>query len=72
MKLIGRPVGRSAEGHVLVSARPLRCISRGSGKGDRTAALCRTAAGLELSCAMVRGGYALHWARYDPRGELCR
>lgn len=71
IRLIGKPVGRSREGHVLVSAKPLRCASHGSGKGERTAALCSTASGLDLSCAMVRGGFALRWAQYDRRREVC-
>jgi endonuclease YncB( thermonuclease family) len=70
--LVGTPVGRSREGHVLVSAKPLKCWSHGSGKGERTAALCKTSGGIDLSCAMVRGGYALRWPRYDRRHELCR
>ena len=72
VRLIGKPVGRSRAGHVLVSAKPLTCISRGSGKGERTAASCRTGSGSDLGCALVRGGYALRWAQYDRRRELCR
>ena len=72
VRLIGKPRGRSREGHLLVEARPLACVSRGSGKGERTAALCKTASGTDLSCAMVRGGYALRWPQYDRRRELCR
>jgi endonuclease YncB( thermonuclease family) len=72
VSLIGSPRGRSREGHVLVSGKPLRCTSRGSGKGERTAATCSNAAGTDLSCAMVRDGYALRWARYDPHNKLCR
>ena len=70
--LIGSSRGRSREGHVLVSAGPLRCRSFGSGKGERTAASCVTAAGTDLGCALVRGGYALRWARYDAQNRLCR
>jgi endonuclease YncB( thermonuclease family) len=70
--LIGKPSGRSREGHVLVSGKPLRCVSHGSAKGQRTAALCSTAAGVDISCAMVRGGYALRWEQYDRGRELCR
>jgi endonuclease YncB( thermonuclease family) len=72
VRLIGTPRGQSREGHILVSAKPLRCVSHGSGKGERTAALCKTASGMDLSCAMIRGGYALRWEQYDRRGELCR
>ena len=72
VRLVGTARGRSKEGHVLIAGPPLTCVSRGSGKGERTAAFCKTAAGLDLSCAMVRGGYALRWPRYDGRRELCR
>lgn len=72
VSLVGEARGRSSEGHVLVSARPLRCVSQGSAKGERTAARCRTAAGIDLSCAMIRSGHALRWAQYDRRRELCR
>jgi endonuclease YncB( thermonuclease family) len=70
--LLGTSRGQSREGHILVAAKPLSCVSHGSGKGDRTAALCRTAGGVDLSCAMIRGGYALRWEQYDPGRELCR
>jgi endonuclease YncB( thermonuclease family) len=70
VRLVGKPVGRSQEGHVLVQAKPLQCRSEGSGKGDRTAAWCRTAAGGDLSCAMVKSGYALRWDQYW-RGRAC-
>ena len=72
VRLIGAARGQSSEGHVLVTGKPLRCVSRGSGKGERTAALCLNAAGVDLSCAMVRSGHALRWAQYDRGRELCR
>ena len=62
--LLGRRTGAAPTGHVLLAAQPLRCLSDGSGKGQRTAAWCRTAAGVDLSCAMVKNGYALRWPRY--------
>ncbi len=64
VSLIGEPVGRSREGHVLVNAAPLHCLSTGSGGGDRTAAWCVTGNGVDLSCAMVSAGMALRWERY--------
>jgi endonuclease YncB( thermonuclease family) len=70
--LIGSARGRSREGHILVSGKPLRCSSKKSGKGKRTAASCINAAGIDLGCAMVRDGYALRWAKYDPKNNLCR
>ncbi len=72
VKLVGQPHGRSREGHVLVSGKPLRCTSGGSGKGDRTAASCATPAGRDLSCAMVQSGFALRWPGYDRQRKLCR
>jgi endonuclease YncB( thermonuclease family) len=63
--LVGRPIGRRPEGHILVKADPLRCVSEGNGRGSRTAAWCKTAHGVDLSCAMVRSGMALRWARYQ-------
>lgn len=71
VRLVGKPAGRSREGHVLVRGEPLTCQSEGSGKGSRTAAWCSTVGGVDLSCAMVRGGYALRWAAYDPGRRMC-
>ena len=70
--LVGRPVGRSREGHILVRGTPLRCVSEGSGKGERTAAWCWTGDGVQINCAMVSGGHALRWAIYDRGRKLCR
>jgi endonuclease YncB( thermonuclease family) len=69
--LIGKPVGFSREGHVLLKAVPMRCTSVGDGKGSRTAAWCVTAQGVDLSCAMAQSGMALRWARYDG-DKVCR
>ncbi len=71
VRLLGGARGTARSGHVLVKAPTLRCRSEGSGKGSRTAARCRTPAGVDLSCAMVRGGYALPWARYGGH-KICR
>lgn len=69
--LIGGTVtGRSREGHLLVRAAPLECLSEGSGKGERTAAWCRTGLHVSVNCEMVRRGYALKWDRYWRR-ERC-
>jgi endonuclease YncB( thermonuclease family) len=67
VRLLGRAVGRSPEGHVLVDALPMRCVSTGNAGGDRTGAWCVTARGADLSCAMVASGYALRWDRYWDR-----
>jgi endonuclease YncB( thermonuclease family) len=62
--LLGGPRGRLGTGHVRVAAPPLTCRSVGGGGGNRTAAWCSTAAGVDLNCAMVASGKALRWARY--------
>jgi len=64
VKLVGKPTGRGPHGHVLVKGKTLSCSSVGGGGGERTAAWCRTAAGVDLSCAMVKSGTALKWDRY--------
>jgi len=62
--LLGGPRGKLSEGHIKVSARPMRCSSDGSAGGSRTAAWCVTAGGMDLNCAMVQSGAAVRWARY--------
>ena len=62
--LLGKPVGRRATGHVLVSGPALRCRSAGNAKGGRTAAWCTSPRVGDLSCAMVSGGHALRWANF--------
>ncbi len=49
----------------------LRCNATGKSY-DRVTAWCRTEKGVDLSCAMVRGGYALRWSKYDRGRRLCR
>ena len=62
--MLGGPRGRGREGHVLVTAAPMRCQSMGSAGGSRTAAWCVTGDGRDLSCALVKAGFALRWPRY--------
>lgn len=69
--LLGGPRGMLPTGHVKVSAPALRCVSDGSAGGSRTAAWCRTAAGVDLSCALIRSGAAVVWQRYWRR-HRCR
>jgi endonuclease YncB( thermonuclease family) len=64
VRLLGVPTGRSKEGHVLVKGSSLRCASVGNGVGIRTAAWCVSPVGGDVSCAMVKGGWALRWDRY--------
>lgn len=72
--LLGDRRGVAPDGHVLVAGAPLDCLSAGPAKGGRTAAWCRTPAGVDLSCAMVASGTALRWRYFDPgrRLERCR
>ena len=64
VKLIGTPTGRSLEGHVLVTGPAMRCVSVGNGVGVRTAAWCVSPVGGDVSCVMVKGGWALRWEGY--------
>jgi endonuclease YncB( thermonuclease family) len=72
VELLGGPKGETSDGHIRIDAAPLNCISRGHAVGSRTGAWCQTAAGIDLSCAMVQSGYALRWAQYDREQALCR
>lgn len=54
----------------LALGETLTCEATGTTYG-RIAALCRTAIGVELSCAMVERGYALRWERYDRQRRIC-
>lgn len=64
VKLLGGSKGTMSTGHIRVRARALKCVSKGNGVGSRTAAFCRRQDGVDLSCAMVAGGWALRWERY--------
>jgi len=62
--LLGGPRGRTDDGHVIVRSATMTCISEGSAGGSRTAAWCRSPAVGDLSCAVVRDGGAVPWARF--------
>lgn len=62
--LVGQPIGRSREGHVMVTGPKLTCRSDGDGRGNRTAAWCKSARAGDLSCAMLKTGTVLKWQRY--------
>lgn len=64
VRLVGRSTGTTSEGHILVEGPTMRCLSDGSGGGNRTGAWCVSPIGGDLSCAMVASGYALKWDRY--------
>lgn len=62
--LLGRTLGRGRHGHVLVEGPTMRCVSTGSAGRDRTGAWCVSPRAGDVSCAMVRGGWASRWDRY--------
>jgi endonuclease YncB( thermonuclease family) len=64
VRLFGGARGTLATGHIKVRAEPMTCISDGSAGGSRVAAWCRSPAFGDLSCAVVRAGGAVRWARY--------
>ena len=64
VKLFGGSRGARPEGHIVVRAVPMSCRSEGSAGGSRTAAWCSSPAFGDLSCAVVREGGAVRWARY--------
>lgn len=71
VRLLGRPGGRMATGHTRLSGPRLSCVSMGSAKGSRTAALCRSPIAGDLSCAMLRSGTVTRWRRYGG-DRVCR
>lgn len=64
VRLIGAPTGFGPHGHVLVRGPAMECRSVGSAGGNRVAAWCVSPKGGDLSCAMVKGGWAAKWDRY--------
>ncbi|VWX62288.1 conserved hypothetical protein [Sphingorhabdus sp. 109] len=64
VKLVGKPTGKSREGHILVSGPKMICRSDGRAGGSRTAAWCISPKSGDLSCAMTKGGWALRWDKY--------
>lgn len=64
VRLFGGPRGMLANGHIKVTAAPMTCLSEGSAGGSRTAAWCQSPSFGDLSCAVVRAGGAVRWARY--------
>lgn len=63
-ELVGTPQGKLRTGHVKVGGPTMRCRSAGGAGGTRTAAFCVSPKSGDLSCAMVRDGYAARWDRY--------
>lgn len=71
VRLIGKPLGQSREGHVLVRGPTMTCRSDGGAGGNRTAAFCVSPQSGDISCKMVAGGWAAKWQRYW-RKHRCR
>lgn len=69
--LIGKPTGKSRDGHVLVRGPTMTCQSDGSAGGGRTAAFCASPQSGDVSCNMLAGGWAAKWQRYW-RGHRCQ
>lgn len=61
---IGKPIGLSPEGHVLVSGPTMNCRSDGGAGGNRTAAFCVSPQSGDVSCNMVSRGFAAKWDKY--------
>lgn len=53
----------------MAMGKELRCRRTGTSYG-RVTAWCE-AAGRDLSCEMLRGGWAVYRAQYDKRREIC-
>jgi endonuclease YncB( thermonuclease family) len=70
VRVLGGARGTTADGHVRVRSAAMTCLSDGSGRGSRTAAWCRSPSFGDLSCAVVRAGGAVRWARFW-RGHSC-
>lgn len=70
VSLIGRPTGISREGHILVDGPRMTCISDGSAGGSRTAAFCHSPQSGDISCNMIKAGWAALWQKYW-RGHKC-
>jgi endonuclease YncB( thermonuclease family) len=64
VRLFGGPKGTMSTGHVKVRSVAMTCVSDGSAGGSRTAAWCTSPAFGDLSCAVVRAGGAIRWARF--------
>ena len=67
---LGDPYAAKAALERLILGRTVRCESVGTSY-NRVAAWC-SVGGLDLSCAMVRGGYAIRLPQFDTDHRLCR
>ena len=49
----------------------ITCVQVGKSY-ERVTAICQNARGIEINCAMVEGGAAAIWDRYDRQRRICR
>ena len=70
VSLVGKPTGTRSTGQILVTGPTMRCRSAGGAGGNRTAAFCTSPKSGDISCAMIRDGYAARWDRYW-QGHRC-
>lgn len=66
----GNPYAAKAALQRLIAGRTVQCQPVGTSYG-RVAAWC-SVGGMDLSCAMVRGGYAVRLPKLDRERRLCR
>ncbi len=66
----GNPYRAKAALERLALRKTLRCEKTGTSY-KRVTAYC-SVGGVDLSCAMVRGGYAVRVPKYDRQRRLCR
>lgn len=69
--LLGTRTGVGQHGHILLKGPTMRCTSTGGAGGDRTGAWCISPRSGDISCAMVKGGWAARWDRYWQR-HVCQ
>jgi len=55
----------------LVGSQWLSCEKTGASY-DRIAAICWTAQGVEVNCAMIQSGKAVVWARFNRERAICQ
>lgn len=64
VNLLGKRKGTGPHGHILIAGPAMACSSTGSAGGDRTGAWCVSPRSGDVSCAMLRGGWAARWDKY--------
>ena len=53
-----------------LAGRTITCNRTGTSH-DRVTAICWNSAGIEINCAMVRSGAAVHWERFNRQEPIC-